>query len=137
MYQSLTIVGRLGRDPEMRYMPNGDPVTSFSVATDRTYNDKNGQKVKETTWFRISAFGKQADNTNTYLHQGSMVLIEGRLRVDPSTGGPAVYTKKDGTSGASFEVVANTIRFLSPKGEGAAPAGEAATEGAAGADIPF
>ena len=85
MYQSLTIIGRLGRDPEMRYMPNGDPVTSFSVATDRAYNDKNGQKVKETTWFRVSVFGKQADNANQYLHKGSMVLVEGRLRTDPKT----------------------------------------------------
>src|SRR5512133_3480749 len=109
MYQSLTIIGRLGRDPEMRYMPNGDPVTSFSVATDRQYNDRNSQKVKETTWFRVSVFGKQAENTNQCLHKGSMVLVEGRLRTDPKTGGPATFTRQDGTIGTSFEIVANTV----------------------------
>ena len=145
MYQSLTIIGRLGRDPEMRYMPNGDPVTSFSVATDRAYNDKNGQKVKETTWFRVSVFGKQADNANQYLHKGSMVLVEGRLRTDPKSGGPSTFTRQDGTVGSNFEIVANTVRFLSPKSEGgagaSADAGEPAAGGAEhsgeGEDIPF
>jgi single-strand DNA-binding protein len=141
MYQSITIIGRLGRDPEMRYMPNGDPVTSFSVATDRGWKDKNGQLVKETTWFRVSVFGKQAESTNTYLSKGKMVLVEGRLRVDPKTGGPATFTRQDGTVGANFEIVANQIRFLSPKSEGEAAPGEPAAESAAGGDaeenIPF
>jgi single-strand DNA-binding protein len=145
MYQSVTIIGYLGRDPEMRYMPNGDPVTSFSVATDRSYNDKNGQRVKETTWFRVSVFGKQADNANTYLHKGSMVLVEGRLRADPKTGSPATFTRQDGTVGSSFEIVANQVRYLTPKGDGGAAAGADAGESAAsgaehrgeGEDIPF
>lgn len=118
MYQSVTVVGRLGRDPEMRYLPSGEPVTSFNIATDRVWNDKNGQKQKETTWFRVSVFGKQAEIANQYLSKGRMVLVEGRLRPDPKTGGPATYTRQDGTVGASFELVANTIRFLSPRDEG-------------------
>ncbi len=127
MYQSTTVIGHLGRDPEMRYMPNGDPVTSFSVATSRQWNDRNGQKVKETTWFRVSVFGKQAETANQYLHKGSLVLVEGRLRVDPKTGGPATFSRQDGSVGANFEITANTVRFLTPKGEGApAEAGEAA-----------
>ena len=130
MYQSLTIIGRLGRDPEMRYMPNGDPVTSFSVATDRQYNDRNGQKIKETTWFRVSVFGKQAETVNQFLSKGKLVLIEGRLRADPKTGGPATFTRQDGSVGSAFEIVANTVRILSPKGEG----GEVAEPAAAGAD---
>ncbi len=117
MYQSVTVIGRLGRDPEMRYMPNGDPVTSFSVATDRAWNDKDGKKQKETTWFRVSVFGKQAEIANQYLSKGKMVLVEGRLRVDPKTGGPVTYTRQDGTVGANFELIANTIRFLSPRDE--------------------
>lgn len=143
MYQSLTIIGRLGRDPEMRYMPNGDPVTSFSVATDRQYNDRNGQKVKETTWFRVSVFGKQAETVNQFLSKGKMVLVEGRLRTDPKTGGPATFTRQDGTVSASFEIVANTVRFLSPKDEGTVPAEASAgaqDDGRAvhdGEDIPF
>ncbi len=118
MYQSMTVIGRLGRDPEMRYMPSGDPVTTFSVATDRQWNDKSGAKQKETTWFRISTFGKQAENCNEYLKKGGMVLVEGRLSIDAKTGGPRLYTSKDGAAAASFEIVANTVRFLSSKGEG-------------------
>lgn len=141
MYQSITVVGRLGRDPEMRYMPNGDPVTSFSIATDRQYNDKNGQKVKETTWFRISVFGKQAEIANQYLNKGKMVLVEGRLRVDPKTGGPQTFTRQDGAVGASFEIVANALRFLSPKDEGGAGGGGGDMGGGAdasgGEDMPF
>ncbi len=120
MYQSITIIGWLGRDPEMRYMPNGDPVTSMNVATDRQYNDKSGQKVKETTWFRVSVFGKQAENVNQYLHKGSMVLVEGRLNVDVKTGGPKTFTRQDGTVGASYEIVASTVRFF-PKTDGSGP----------------
>ena len=142
MYQSITVIGRLGRDPEMRYLPNGDPVTSFSIATDRQYNDRNGQKVKETTWFRVSVFGKSAEISNQYLSKGKMVLVEGRLRPDPKSGGPVTFTKQDGTVGSSFEIVANTVRFLSPKDEVAQGGGEAGGgEGDAGAgggeDIPF
>lgn len=135
MYQSITVIGRLGRDPEMRYMPNGDPVTSFSIATDRAYKGKDGQLVKETTWFRVSVFGKTAETANQYLSKGKMVLVEGRLRVDPKSGGPQTFTRQDGTVGASFEITANTVRFLSPKDEGGAPADEGGMDG--GADIPF
>lgn len=141
MYQSITVVGRLGRDPEMRYMPNGDPVTSFSVATDRQYNDKNGQRVKETTWFRVSAFGKQAEIANQYLSKGKMVLVEGRLSVDPKTGGPKTFVRQDGVVSTSFEVVANALRLLSPKDEGGGGGGSGDMGGGAdasgGEDMPF
>jgi single-strand DNA-binding protein len=141
MYQKLTVVGRLGRDPEMRYMPNGDPVTSFNIATDRAWNDKNGQKQKETTWFRCSVFGKRAEVANQYLSKGKMVLVSGRLRVDPKTGGPTTFTRQDGTVGASFEIVVEDFTFLSPREEGSAvPEGADGTGGhdAGGdEDIPF
>ncbi len=146
MFQKITVVGRLGRDPEMRYLPSGDPVTSFSVATDRAWNDKNGQKQKETTWFRISVFGKQAEVANQYLNKGKMVLVEGRLRADPKTGGPSTYTRQDGTVASSFEIVAENLRFLSPREDGAATGDGGASggggdvdsgAGASGEDIPF
>jgi single-strand DNA-binding protein len=117
MYQSLTIVGNLGKDPEMRYTPSGQPVTSFSVATSRQYTDNNGQQVKETTWFRVTTWGKQAEVCNQYLKKGSKVLIEGRLTPDKVTGGPRLWTKQDGTAGSSFEVTANVVRFLSSRNE--------------------
>ena len=118
MYHIIIIVGNLGKDPEMRYTPTGQAVTSFSVATSRQYTAGNGEQVKETIWFRVSAWGKQAEICNEYLKKGSKVSVEGRLTPDKGTGNPRVYTNKDGTAGASFEVNAQTVRFLSSRGEG-------------------
>src|SRR5512133_3160331 len=115
MYHTLILVGNVGRDPEMRYTPSGQPVTSFSVATNRQYTANNGETVKETIWFRVTAWGKTAEVCNEYLHKGSLVLVEGRLVCDPATGGPQVFTRQDGTTGTSFEVSASTVRFLSSR----------------------
>jgi len=112
MYQHLTIIGNLGRDPEMRYLPDGRPVTTMNIATNRTYKDSSGQQVKETTWFRVSVFGKTAENCAQYLAKGRMALIEGHLRPDPQTGGPKIWTRQDGTPGASFEMFATNVKFL-------------------------
>lgn len=117
MYLSITAVGNLGRDPEMRYTPGGQAVTTFSVATNRQYTSSAGEQVKETTWLRVSAWGKQAEACNTYLRKGSKVLVEGRLVPDHETGGPRVWSRQDGTPAASFEVSANTVRFLSSNQE--------------------
>ena len=127
MYHTIIIVGNLGKDPEMRYTPAGQAVTNFSVATSRQYTGSDGNQVKETVWFRISAWGKQAETCNQYLRKGSKVLVEGRLTPDPSTGGPRLWQRQDGTTSASFEVSASTVRFLSSRGEEEAsyPAGEA------------
>ncbi len=117
MYQRVFIVGNLGRDPEMRFTPNGQAVTNFSVATNRQYTNSNGERVKETTWFRVSVWGKQAENVNKFLRRGSKVLVEGRLTPDQSTGGPRIYQRQDGTYGASFEITANRVVFLSSRSE--------------------
>lgn len=138
MFVSLIVVGNLGRDPETRYTTSGQPVCNFSVASTRKYNNSEGTLVDETTWFKVSAWGKAAENCQKYLRKGSKVLVDGRLVVDPATGGPRVYTKNDGTSGASFEINANTVRFLSSRGEGDASEAGAAEPGApAQDDIPF
>lgn len=136
MYQKITVVGRLGKDPEMRYMPSGDPVTSFNIATDRVWNDKSGQKQKETTWFRVSVFGKQAENANTYLSKGKMVLIEGRLQADAKTGGPRTYTRQDGTVGAGFDLIATEVKFLSPRDEMGGGAGAVESDADSGSPMP-
>jgi len=117
MYQTVIIVGNVGRDPEMRYTPSGQAVTSFSVATNRQYSNNNGETVKETVWFRVSAWGKQAETCNQYLKKGSKVLVEGRLTADPATGGPRIWNGQDGAARASFEVSASTVRFLSSRNE--------------------
>jgi single-strand DNA-binding protein len=118
MYHTLIIVGNVGKDPEMRYTPSGQAVTSFSVATNRQYTTGNGEQVKETIWFRVTTWGKQAEVCNTYVKKGMKVLVEGRLTPDKATGGPRIWQKSDGSSGASFEVTAGTVRFLSARGEG-------------------
>ncbi|MEJ5200995.1 MAG: single-stranded DNA-binding protein [Anaerolineales bacterium] len=129
MYQTIILIGNLGKDPEMRFTPGGQPVTTLSVATNRRYNGQNGQPVKETTWFRVTVWGKQAESCNEFLHKGSKVLVEGRLTPDPETGGPHIW-ENNGKVGASFEVTASTVRFLSgredqdrniPEGEEAEP----------------
>lgn len=116
MFHTIIVVGNVGRDPEMRYTPSGQAVTSFSVATSRSYTNSSGARVDETIWFRISAWGKQAETCNTYLKKGSKVLVEGRLTAD-ANGGPRIWTRQDGTPGASFEISASTVRFLSSRGE--------------------
>ena len=113
MHQTLTIVGNLGRDPEMRYLPDGQAVCNLNVATNRRWNDREtGEPQEEVCWFRVSVWGAQAEACNTYLQKGRQVLVEGRLRPDPETGGPRVYIRQDGTAGASFEMTAHTVRFL-------------------------
>jgi len=117
MYQKIVIVGNLGGDPEMRYTPSGQAVTNFSVATSNKYTANDGQKVDETTWFRISAWGRLAETCNQYLKRGRKVLVEGRLKPDIQSGGPRVYQRQDGAWGASFEVTAQTVKFLSSRCE--------------------
>ena len=142
MYQQIIIVGNLGSDPEMRYMPDGTAVTNFSVATNRKWTDGNGNPQEEVTWFRVSVWGRQAETTNQYLAKGSKVLVEGQLRPDPATGGPRIWTRSsDGTVGASYEIKADTVRFLSGRDDGDggyAPVGGGATAVAQEEDdIPF
>lgn len=129
MYSKIIIVGNLGKDPEMRYTPSGAAVTSFSVATSHQYTNSNGEQIKETAWFRVSSWGKQAESCNTYLHKGSRVMVEGRLTADPATGGPRIFDRSDGSKGASFEINAERVVFLSPAGEGSQDQQQAAAPG--------
>ncbi len=140
-HQKLILIGYLGAEPEMRFTPSGQSVANFSLATNRQYTGKDGETVKETIWFRISAWGKLAEICNQHLHKGSQVYIEGRLNADPATGGSRLWTRQDGSPAASFEATAETIRFLGGKNGGNglhehAPAATAAGE-ADSLDIPF
>lgn len=120
MYQKIIIVGNLGSDPEMRYTASGQAVTNFSVATNRRWTGKDGQVVDETSWFRISAWGKQAESCNQYLKKGNKVLVEGRLNPDRETGGPRLWQRTDGNMAANFEITAETVRFLTSRAESGA-----------------
>ena len=114
MYHLLLVVGNVGQDAEMRYTPSGAAVASFSVATNRSYTRSNGEAAKETVWFRVSAWGKQAEVCSQYVKKGMKVLVEGRLNADPESGGPRLWGDPPK---ASFEVTANNVRFLSSRGE--------------------
>ena len=139
MYQRITVVGNLGKDPELRYTPNGTPVANLSVATNSSYTNQQGEQVKETTWFRVSVFGKQAESCSQYLTKGRQVLVEGRLKPDPNTGGPRVFTRQDGTAGAAFEITATTVRFIGTpnRTDGATAGGPMGAHDMSEEDIPF
>jgi single-strand DNA-binding protein len=125
-HQLVVLVGNLGKDPEMKFLPSGTAVTNFSIATNRKWNDPDGTKHEETTWFRIATFGKTAENCNQFLKKGQQVYVQGRLNCDPSTGGPKIFQRQDGTAGAAFEVTASEVRFLGSKGDGTVTAPAAA-----------
>jgi len=127
MFHKIILIGNLGQEPSLRYTPQGTPVVNFSVATNRVYTNAAGEQVKETTWFRVSAWGRLAEICNQYLHRGMRVYIEGRLVPDPNTGGPRIFTRQDGTVGASFELRAQMVKFLTPRRETNAVATEGAT----------
>ncbi|MBE7550194.1 MAG: single-stranded DNA-binding protein [Anaerolineales bacterium] len=111
MYQKLTIVGNLGSDPEMRYTPSGQAVTNFRVATNRKWVGNDGQPQEETTWFRVTVWGKQAETCNQYLSKGRQVLVEGRLKPEIN-----IWTGQDGKPHGSYEVTAYEIKFLGGRG---------------------
>ena len=116
-YNKTAFVGHLGTDPEMRYTPSGIPVTAFNVANNDQYTNDKGETVKITTWFRCTAWGKQAEVCNQYLHKGSKVLVEGRLTPDKKTGRPRLWTRQDGTIAADFELKILEIHFLDNRNE--------------------
>jgi single-strand DNA-binding protein len=113
------LVGRLGRDPETRYTGSGQAVANFSVATDESYKDRNGERQKRTEWHKIVVWGKQAEIAQQYLKKGSLVFIEGRIQTRE-------WQDKEGNKRTSFEIVANNFRMLGGRAESAAAAGAGA-----------
>jgi len=106
------LVGRLGRDPETRYTGGGQAVANFSLATDETYRDKNGERQKRTEWHKIVVWGKQAEIAQQYLKKGSLIFIEGRIQ-------SREWQDKEGQKRTSFEIVASNFRMLGGRGDGA------------------
>ena len=117
------LVGRLGRDPETRFTGGGKAVANFSVATDETYKDKNGERQKRTEWHKIVVWGKQAEIAQQYLKKGSLIFIEGRIQ-------SREWQDKEGQKRTSFEIVASNFRMLGGRGDGAAGGGGGAARGA-------
>jgi len=107
------LVGRLGRDPETRYTGGGQAVANFSVATDETYKDRNGEKQKRTEWHKIVAWGQKAEFAQKYLKKGNLIYIEGSLR-------SSEWQDKEGQKRTKTEIIASDFRFIGGKAEGAA-----------------
>ncbi|HEZ5213184.1 TPA: single-stranded DNA-binding protein [Neisseria meningitidis] len=110
------LIGRLGRDPEVRYMPNGEAVCNFSVATSETWNDRNGQRVERTEWHNITMYRKLAEIAGQYLKKGGLVYLEGRIQ-------SRRYQGKDGIERTAYDIVANEMKMLGGRNEnsGGAP----------------
>lgn len=139
-YHSITLVGNLGRDPEMRYTPSGQAVTNFSVAVNERWSGQDGEKHERTIWVRCAAWGRTAEVANEYLKKGRQVMVVGRLTADHETGGPRTFTRQDGTVGASYEVTVNRLVLLGSRGDAAASAeDEDESHGSedTGEDLPF
>ena len=120
------LVGNLGSDPEMRYTPNGKAVTSFNMATNRRYTTSAGENREETDWFRVSVWGKQAEQCNQFLSKGKQVYVEGRLHARSWEG-------QSGQMRTSLEVTAERVLFLGKRDSAALPEGE----GIEPEDLPF
>jgi single-strand DNA-binding protein len=120
------LIGNLGSDPEMRFTPNGNPVTSFRMAASRSFLDSDGERKQETEWFTVVVWGKQAESCNQFISKGKQVYVEGRLRTRSWEG-------QDGQKRFRTEVVANRVIFLDRRALAALPEeGELEPE-----DLPF
>lgn len=123
-FNKIIVIGNLGRDPELRYTPQGNAVCDFSIATNEKRRDKSGEMQDITTWFRVTTWNKQAENVSKYLSKGKSVYVEGRLRIEE-------WTDRDGKTRFNLEVNATEIQFLSGGG-GESYAGGAAAGGESG-----
>lgn len=110
MLNKVMIIGRLGRDPEMRYTQTGSPVCSLNIATDESYTDKDGNKVERTEWHRVSVFQRSAENCAQFLSKGSLVYVEGSLQTRK-------WQDQQGQDRYTTEIKAQRVQFLDKKGE--------------------
>jgi len=105
MLNKVILIGRLGRDPETRYMPNGEAVCNFSVATSESWKDSNGQKQERSEWHNVTMYRKLAEIAGKYLTKGSQVYIEGKIQ-------SRKYTDKNGVERTAYDIIANELKML-------------------------
>ncbi|MGH9699946.1 MAG: single-stranded DNA-binding protein [Candidatus Acidiferrales bacterium] len=125
------LVGRLGRDPETRFTSGGQAVANFSLATDSSYKDRNGERQKRTEWHRIVLWGKLAELAQQYLKKGSQVYLEGRIQ------SREWEDKRDGQKKTSVEIVVSEMKFLGGRGDAAAAGAGAPPSRAHSSDAEF
>ena len=109
-FNKIIVVGYLGRDPELRYTPDGTPVCNFSVATTERRKDRNGEMQDVTTWFRVNVWRRQAEVASQYLKKGRQVYVEGRLT-------QSEYQDREGQTRTSLEIQASDIQFIGSRGD--------------------
>ena len=109
-FNKIILVGNLGRDPELRYTPQGTPVCNFTVATNEKRKDRGGEMQDFTTWFRVTLWGRQAETASQYLTKGRPIYVEGRLRLEE-------WTDKDGKQRHTLEVHATDMQFIGGRGD--------------------
>ena len=126
MINKAILIGRLGKDPEVRYTPDGQMVTSFGLATDEQWKDKQGEKVQKTEWHKIVVFGKLAEICGNYLVKGKLVYLEGKLQTRS-------WENKDGVKQYTTEIVANDMKMLGDKQKAEAEPQQPPQE----TDVPF
>ncbi len=119
MLNKVTLIGRIGRDPELRYMPNGEAVCNFSLATSESWKDQSGRRVERAEWHNIVMYRKLAEIAGQYLKKGGQVYIEGRIQ-------SRKYTGRDGVERTAYEIIASEMKML---GARTSDAGSAATDG--------
>ena len=105
MLNKVILIGRLGKDPEVRYMPNGEAVCNFSVATSESWKDSNGQKQERTEWHSITMYRRLAEIAGQYLKKGGLVYLEGRIQ-------SRKYEGKDGIERTAYDIIANEMKML-------------------------
>ena len=110
MVNKAMLIGRLGKDPEVRYTPDGTMVTNFNLATDEQWKDKNGEKVQKTEWHRIVTFGKLAEICGNYLVKGKLIFVEGRIQTRS-------WEDKDGVKRFTTEIIASNMQMLDSKAQ--------------------
>ncbi|HUN56137.1 MAG TPA: single-stranded DNA-binding protein [Smithella sp.] len=110
MVNKVILIGRLGKDPDVRYTPDGTMVTNFNLATDEQWKDKNGEKVQKTEWHRIVTWGKLAEICGNYLVKGKLVFIEGRIQTRS-------WEDKEGVKRFTTEIIASNMQMLDSKGQ--------------------
>ena len=127
----MMVIGNLGTDPEMRYTPNGNAVTSFQIAVNRSYTPKDGERRQETEWFRVVAWNQQAETCNQYLQKGRLVFVEGRLK-------SSTWEGRDGQTMFTNEINAERVVFLDRQPVAAPPGEEGYGDpGVGDEDLPF
>ena len=130
MFQQCIIVGNVGKDPEMRYTPDGTPVTSFTVAVNKKWTSGEGGQGEKTWWFKVSCWRKLAETTNQYLKKGRQVMVIGEIDA-------SAWTDQEGKPRASLDLTARDVRFLGTREGGGGSEGSSAPVAHDEEDIPF